>query len=120
MDKAKLATFTSMLKQKQTELEKELATFTVKDPRAHEGQRSEFPQFGDSQDDNTTEVEVYQNRISVEQQLEEDLRDVKDALEKITKGTYGICEKTGKPIEEKRLMVTPEARYGIEASDDAS
>jgi len=33
------------------------------------------------------------------------------ALEKIEKGRYGNCEKCGKEIDEKRLKISPEARF---------
>lgn len=42
------------------------------------------------------------------------LRDVLDALERIEKGTYGICEGSGKPIPIKRLEAFPSARYCVE------
>src|SRR4030042_4488127 len=32
---------------------------------------------------------------------------VKEALDRIDNGTFGICESCGKPISEKRLMVRP-------------
>lgn len=44
----------------------------------------------------------------------ERLRDVLDALERINKGTYGICEGSGKPIPVKRLEAFPSARYCLE------
>lgn len=36
---------------------------------------------------------------------------VEDALAKIEKGTYGVCEKCGKQIEEQLLKIDPESRY---------
>jgi len=42
------------------------------------------------------------------------LRDVLDALTRIDKGTYGICEGSGKPIPVKRLEAFPSARYCVE------
>ena len=36
------------------------------------------------------------------------------ALQKIEKGTYGICEKTKEPIPYERLKLVPKARYSIE------
>ena len=44
----------------------------------------------------------------------ERLRDVLDALDRIEKGTYGICEGSGKPIPTKRLEAFPSARYCVE------
>jgi len=39
------------------------------------------------------------------------LREIEEALERIRKGTYGICEGSGKPIPIERLKVMPTARY---------
>ena len=42
------------------------------------------------------------------------LRDVIDALDRIERGTYGICEGSGQPIPKKRLEAFPSARFCIE------
>ncbi len=42
---------------------------------------------------------------------------IDNALRKIKDGTYGICEKTGKPISKKRLMAVPYAPLCIEAQE---
>jgi len=42
---------------------------------------------------------------------EEALREVNDAIRRIEKGTYGVCESTGKPIARSRLLATPWRRY---------
>jgi len=39
------------------------------------------------------------------------LREIEDALDRIRKGTYGICMGSGKPIPIERLKVMPTARY---------
>lgn len=39
------------------------------------------------------------------------LQEIDEALERIRKGTYGICEGSGKPIPIERLKVMPTARY---------
>ncbi|OGK44843.1 hypothetical protein A2957_03035 [Candidatus Roizmanbacteria bacterium RIFCSPLOWO2_01_FULL_38_11] len=46
--------------------------------------------------------------------LEKKLELVRIALTKMSKGTYGICEKTKKPIGYERLELVPEARFCIE------
>lgn len=48
----------------------------------------------------------------------ERLRDVIDALERIKKGAYGICEGSGKPIPKKRLEAFPSARYCVEYQEE--
>ncbi len=42
------------------------------------------------------------------------LVEIDDALNRITAGTYGICEGTGKPIAKARLEAQPWARYSVE------
>lgn len=41
------------------------------------------------------------------------LKDVDNALDKISHGTYGICEECEEKVSEKRLEVNPAARYCI-------
>lgn len=48
-------------------------------------------------------------------EMERRLEDINLALKKIEKGTYGICEKTNKPIPQARLELVPEARFAIDA-----
>lgn len=50
-------------------------------------------------------------------QQRHELKEVEQALERIHKGTYGICEKSGKPIPKARLLVEPQTRYGIEEAE---
>ena len=51
---------------------------------------------------------------AIDQRLLEDLKgqlkEVEDALKRIEEGSYGICEKTGKPIPVERLEAYPAAR----------
>lgn len=54
--------------------------------------------------------EEFENRQAVEIELENRLNDVLDALKRIKKGIYGICETSGNPIDEKRLEANPAAR----------
>ena len=44
----------------------------------------------------------------------ETLREIDEALERIKDGTYGICLGTGEPINKRRLMAIPWAKYSIE------
>ncbi|MFW5703480.1 MAG: TraR/DksA family transcriptional regulator [Patescibacteria group bacterium] len=46
-------------------------------------------------------------------ELKRRLDDIIIALEKIEKGTYGVCEKTNQPIPESRLALIPEARFVV-------
>ena len=41
--------------------------------------------------------------------------EIEEALKRIEKGTYGVCELTGKPIPRARLDAIPWARFTVEA-----
>lgn len=44
---------------------------------------------------------------------------IKKTLEKIDKGTFGVCEVCGEPIERKRLEARPVTSHCIECKKDA-
>jgi DnaK suppressor protein len=96
------------LKKKKAELEEQLKSFASKDKGSANWQ-SKFPKITDSDEDRTDEVEEYENILPVEYTLEEDLRDVNNALNKIEKGTYGKCDNCNREISEERLIILPEA-----------
>jgi RNA polymerase-binding transcription factor DksA len=48
--------------------------------------------------------------------LQESLDDVDKALERLTEGTYGICERCGNPISEARLEAMPTARRCLDCA----
>jgi RNA polymerase-binding transcription factor DksA len=46
------------------------------------------------------------------------LAEILDALHRIDRGTYGICEITGEPIEAERLQAIPWARYSLQGQNE--
>ncbi|MEC8307165.1 MAG: TraR/DksA family transcriptional regulator [Chlamydiota bacterium] len=50
---------------------------------------------------------------------QEILDKVEHALERINKGTYGLCEVTGRPIPKARLQAIPYATMTVEAQQAA-
>lgn len=70
---------------------------------------ADFPQYGDSAEDSAVEVADYAKNLSVERELEKELRDIEKAIKKMADGTYGICSHCGQPIEIERLKVRPES-----------
>jgi RNA polymerase-binding transcription factor DksA len=44
------------------------------------------------------------------------LAEIDAALHRIRAGTYGVCEKTGKPISKARLRAIPWTRYALSKS----
>jgi len=58
-------------------------------------------------------LEELEENTSIVNQLEKQLGEVQSALDRMEKGTYGICETCGEPIEEERLLANPSARISI-------
>ncbi len=61
--------------------------------------------------------ESFMENKSIMDKLEVQYRDIKLALEKIEKGTYGTCEVSGEEIPEARLEANPSARTCIEHAE---
>lgn len=93
-------------------LEQDLARFAT--PTSTAGNyETRIEDMGTDPDENASEVEEYVDNLALEQTLETQLKDVNDALEKMDKGVYGICETTGKEIALDRLLAYPGARTAL-------
>ncbi len=109
----KLSFFEKKLKKKKKEIEKILSQIAKKDEKIKGNWRAIFPSFGEdiSLEVEADEVEEYEERILEEHLLEEKLKEIEEALSKIKKGNYGICEKCKKEIELERLKAIPETKF---------
>lgn len=112
LDTTLLATLKDKLLEEKSRLESELDRF-AKATGAEGDYETQIENIGTDPDENATEVEGYVDNLALESNLEGQLRDVVDALQKMEQGTYGICEKTGKEINPERLKVYPAARTEI-------
>lgn len=95
------------LLEKKATLESDLEKFTKKNPHVAGDYEASFPDYGDEEDENAREVAQYTANKPLEMTLENTLRDVNKALDRLEKGTYGICKYCDKPIDEKRLHARP-------------
>jgi RNA polymerase-binding protein DksA len=93
-------------------MEAELASVATGD--SNNEMHAKFPEYGDKIDENAQEIESYTTNLATEKILEDNLRDIESALERIENGTYGICKYCGKPIAEKRLEIRPVASACVE------
>jgi RNA polymerase-binding transcription factor DksA len=99
------------LEEQKKSVQAELESFAEKDPNLKDNWDTKFPNREDGdKDEAADDATEYDNKLSVEHSLELKLRNIKSALEKIKNGTYGICEKCGKKIDEERLLACPEAK----------
>lgn len=94
---------------RKTELEEQLASFATKDPHQKGNYNANFPEFGNQEEDNASEVAAFESNLSLEQTLEQSLEMITKALSKIEDGTYGLCVKCGRPVSEERLEIMPTA-----------
>ncbi len=98
--------------QEQLENEKEQLEARLKNLTAPEGVLNEMPDFGGEINDESIEadqIEEIGNVLALKQILENNLKNINEALERIKNGTYGICRRCQKEIEMKRLRVEPAA-----------
>ncbi len=107
MDKTTLKTLEEKLLEEKAKLEVELGGFATRNPKNVDDFNADFPQLGEKEDENASEVAEYSKDLTVERTLEASLRDVKKALERLHEGTYGVCKYCGKSIDNKRLMARP-------------
>lgn len=79
---------------------------------------AKFPEYGDKPDENVQEISDYSADIVTEKVLEKSLEDIDKALDRIAKGTYGICKYCGNPIDERRLLARPTASSCIKCKTE--
>ena len=116
MNKKDLEYFATKLKAEKAELEHDLAEIGERNPQSAGGWDATS---GGMEVDNADENEVadkleqLDENTGIATQLEKQLNEVKAALTRIEKGTYGNCEKCGKEIERGRVEANPSARVSI-------
>jgi len=117
MEKKLIEELKERLETEKVSIEKELESFAKKDDSPKGDWETKYPnRENGNMEEEADEVQEYGNLLPVEHSLELKLRDVNSALEKMENGTYGICEKCGKKIEEERLLVCPEAKTCLKDS----
>ncbi|MFH1254988.1 MAG: TraR/DksA family transcriptional regulator [bacterium] len=97
------------LLERKKQLIKDLKSFTKKDEHEKDEHHTKFPDYGDKSDESVQEIDDYTTGLATEKVLESSLRDINNALDRIKKGSYGICKYCKKEIGEKRLMARPVA-----------
>lgn len=96
--------FEALLKTEKTKIEKNIALLKAElNSIVDEDEIDDIEGIAGLEIDNT-------NDQALLQKLESEMSDINGALNKIALGTYGICERTGKPIPVARLNAMPTAR----------
>ncbi len=105
------------LEREKKNLEDSLSKIAKKNTEVKDDYEAQKPLMGESLEESlingeieADEIEELANRTGIEQELELQLKDVNEALSKIEKNKYGICENCGKEIPRDRLEANPTAR----------
>jgi len=109
MDKQFIIKQEEKLKKAKGDLEKQLGSFSQESETNSGDWSAKMPLYNGGVEEEADEVEEFATRLTLNDTLQEELRKVNVALEKIKKGKYGICEKCGKPIAQGRLEAYPQA-----------
>ena len=109
IDKKTLSVLKEKLVQEQTRLREELGRI-AKPIKNTDDFDTKFNEIGTGEDENASEIEEYADNLALETNLENQLKDIDGALEKIAKDEYGKCEVCGKDISLERLMAYPSAK----------
>jgi len=113
MEKIDIQHFKEKLLEEKTKLIAELETVGKINPNNPDDWEPAVGEKGDSTadpNDSADTIEEYEANNALISELEIQLKDINNALEKIENGGYGVCEISGDPIEIDRLEANPSAR----------
>jgi RNA polymerase-binding protein DksA len=71
-------------------------------------ERREGSPFGKREEEATETLEL-EKRLALENRIRQELAGIEHALDKFEKGTYGLCDNCGQPIDPARLEALPQA-----------
>ncbi len=84
-------------------------------PHESEGETAaELSVLDQHQADIASEMFEREKDLSILVAIDNDLRDVRDALARLERGSYGLCEACDAPIPDDRLEAVPATRFCIE------
>ncbi len=104
--KTKYENYRKLLQKKSDELRRNMSAQRV----SQAVRRLDIPSDEADLSQQSHEEWIFLNRNTLEMKL---LRDVMDALQRITLGTYGICHSCEEPISPKRLDAVPWAKFCV-------
>ncbi len=105
--------FKDKLLKEKTELERglsEIGRINPDNPADWEATPGDMNEKTSDKNDSADGIEEFELRTATLKELEDELKEVNDALLRIEKGTYGLSEISGEPIEKARLEAYPAAR----------
>jgi RNA polymerase-binding transcription factor len=108
-----LEEFRAALLKEQDELRRQLAELEESSFSTPQSDISGEVAFDEEYADSGTATFERERDLSLENNIRDLLAKIEKALGRLEDGTYGICERCGKPIEEARLRALPYASLCI-------
>jgi DnaK suppressor protein len=112
----KVDEFARLLLEERKRLKEELSEM-----EEHQLKTEEKPVADAANDDDLVDVATEsferEKELALESGVQGILQMVEEALQKVQKGTYGVCEGCGKPIDGNRLRAIPYARLCIKCKE---
>jgi RNA polymerase-binding transcription factor DksA len=113
-----LAKYRKLLEDEQRRVRSELESLQSMDSSTSEsGETGELSDYDQHIGDAGTETFLRERDLAMEGNEQTILRQIEVALQKIEDGTYGTCERCGKPIPAARLEAIPYTPYCIEDAE---
>lgn len=111
MNKKDMKKFEQMLLEQRQRLINSIRS--IEEESRSEGGRDASPDLASYAEAGTDAFEM-ETALNIASHESDQLKEIDAALERIQKGTYGVCEGSGQEIPRKRLEVFPSARYTVE------
>lgn len=105
--------YREVLMRKRSELVGDVAKLETEALGGSGGSQNSVPQNVPEEGTETFDQSLSLDLAQVDRNL---IREIDDALTRIERGTFGVCEMTGKPISKERLEELPWTRFSIEAA----
>lgn len=107
LTKKEIDEFEVRLRAERTELAEQLATIEAQTFATSQSDLSGDVGVDDESADAGTATFEREKELSIEQNVRDLIQKIDRALKRIVAGTYGICERCGKPIEKARIKALP-------------
>jgi DnaK suppressor protein len=113
MNAEKQAELRQRLEARKTEIENDVSYMAEEIQQMGEFQDNENAGLGNHMAEDGASVQETERLVALTDDFQDLLAQIDDALERMDEGTYGICERCGKPIPEERLEAFPYVRYDV-------
>ncbi|UCF69962.1 MAG: TraR/DksA C4-type zinc finger protein [candidate division WOR-3 bacterium] len=116
LKKAELKSFEKLLIAERERVLKELEYESDQIARTQLEASGDLAAYSNHMADQGTETERREITSQIISSRRDTLFEINHALRKIAQGTYGVCERCGKPIPKRRLKFLPQARLCMKCS----